>query len=70
MAKRKVVVRVAKRVPGVELLRIAHNGAVSDDEKVQNAAASIYSLIALQLTEEMVGIPQPMMPFYKVLLKA
>lgn len=55
------------RVPGVELLRICHLGAASNDRRVQNAADSIFSLLALSLQQEIVNIPDEMDVYYKVL---
>lgn len=70
MGKRKSIRKVVATVPGVELLRIAHSGNQSGDSQLEASAESIYSLLALQLSEEIVSITQDMMPHYKRLAKA
>lgn len=60
---------IAARVPGVELLRLCHAAKRSSIMKRQNAAASIFSLLALQLQNEIVLIPEDMMVHYTELTR-
>jgi hypothetical protein len=69
MSKRNTARAIVARAPGVELLRLAHKGAKTDDPAKHVAAASIYSLLALCLRNEMVDIPKEMANHYEVLAR-
>lgn len=60
---------IVARVPGTELLRLAHLGSTADSIQKRAAAESIYSLLALNLKNEMVDIPMEMYRYYQRLAR-
>lgn len=54
-------------INGRELLRLVHLGARRGNQRQKDAAASLRSLLALNLAHESIGVPQEMMPHLEVL---